>query len=42
MYLAYELAKWNEMPVFYLQEKEVACTSEIIENINLTPEEYFL
>ena len=42
LYLAYELAKWNEMPVFYLQEKEVACTSEILENINLTPEEYFL
>lgn len=42
LYLAYGIAIWGDMPVFYLKDKEVALTPDILENINETPKQYSL
>ena len=42
LYLAYSISKWNETPVISLGEKEVPLDATIFENINQSPEEYFL
>lgn len=42
LYLAYSISKWNDMPVISLGEREVALDATILENINQTPEEYYL
>lgn len=40
LYLSYVLSQWEGMPVFYLGNREVSLTTEILENINETPEKY--
>lgn len=42
LYLAYCLTRFEEMPVIYLGEKEVTVEPQILENINASPEQYFL
>lgn len=42
LYLSYVLSQWEGMPVFYLGNKEVTLTTDILENINETPEKYSL
>ncbi len=42
LYLAYCISQFEEMPVIYLGEKEVTVEPQILENINISPEQYFL
>ena len=42
LYLAYVLAEWEDTPIIYLEKKEVNLEAKILENINDTPERYFL
>lgn len=42
LYLAYCISQFEEMPVIYLGEKEVAVEPQILENINISPEQYSL
>lgn len=42
IYLARELAAMEDTPVIYLNHKEVDITSEVFENINTRPKEYYL
>ena len=42
LFLTRQFAGLTDLPVLYLQEKEVALTEEILENVNEKPEEYFL
>lgn len=42
LYLAYCISQFEEMPVIYLGEKEVIVEPQILENINISPEQYFL
>lgn len=42
LYLSYVLSQWEGMPVVYLGNKEVTLTTEILENINDTPDKYSL
>lgn len=42
LYLAYCISQFDEMPIIYLGEKEVVLEPQILENINTSPEQYFL
>lgn len=42
LYLAYVLSGWEDMPILYLDRREVSLDGKILENINHTPERYFL
>lgn len=42
LYLAYSITRFQEMPVIYLGEKEVTAEPQILENINNSPEQYFI
>ncbi|MGN0483091.1 MAG: hypothetical protein ACI4HI_06035 [Lachnospiraceae bacterium] len=41
-FLARQFAGLNDLPVLYLQDKEVELSEEILENINERPEDYYL
>lgn len=42
LYLAYVMAGWQDTLVIYLGKKEMELDAKILENINHTPENYFL
>ncbi len=42
LYLAYVLAEWENTPVVYLGKKELEINAKILENINDTPEKYYI
>lgn len=42
LYLTYSITRFEEMPVIYLGEKEVMAEPRILENINHSPEQYYI
>lgn len=42
LYLAYALSDWDGIPVLYLESREVTIDGKMLENVNETPEKYFL
>lgn len=42
LYLAYSITWFEETPVIYLGEKEVMAEPQILENINNSPEQYYI
>lgn len=42
IYIAYCLAKLNDIPVIYFKNKEVQITGEVLNNVNDRPEDYYL
>ena len=42
LYLTYSITQFDQMPVIYLGEKEVVAEPRILENINHSPEQYYI